>query len=164
MDSQLLNYLNKNKIKFIEHRHPAVFTVAEASNLDSLMPEVFHTKNLFLKDEAEHFFLVCMNAYKRLDIKNLKEKLNIRKKLFFASSEELKQKLNLTPGSVSVFGMINGQKNNVKLVMDKEVWLAKKVGFHPNINTSTLELTHENLEKFIETLHCEKLIIPLSQK
>ncbi len=104
-----------------------------------------------------------MNAYKRLDIKKLRDLLHAKNKLFFASSQELKEKLNLTPGSVSIFGMIYGQNNGVCLIIDKQVWLAKKVGFHPNINTATLELTHENLEKFVNSLTCIKKTLSLSE-
>ena len=123
------------------------------------MPQVIHTKNLFLKDEGNKFFLVCMDAFKRLDLKILKEKLNAQKKLTFASSEELKKHLNLSPGSVSILGMIYSKY--VVLILDKELWNAEKVGFHPNVNTSTLELNHENLEKLYTSLKTRKEVVSL---
>jgi len=159
MEPALKKYLEKHKIEYIEHKHVAVFTVEESKNQKIRMPEVFHTKNLFLKDQNKNFFLVCMNAYKTLNLKALKEKLKAKKKLSFASPEQLKQHLNLTPGSVSIFGLIHSK--DVKLILDKELWQAENAGFHPNINTSTLELSHENLEKFIESLECEKEILEL---
>jgi hypothetical protein len=80
-------------------------------------------------------------------------------------SKELKAELNLTPGSVSIYGMINAvnSKNSksITLILDQVVWNSDSVGFHPNINTSTLELTHENLEKFYNTLKCKKEIMKL---
>ena len=42
------------------------------------------------------------------------------KKLHFASPEELKQHLNLTPGSVSIFGMIHPNSSQVILIIDKQ--------------------------------------------
>jgi Ala-tRNA(Pro) deacylase len=159
MDKKLKAYLDNLSIRYTEYAHPPVFTVEEAEKLKIDMKGVFHTKNLFLKDEAGNFFLVCMNAFKRLDLKFLRDKLNAKKKLSFASSDQLKSRLNLTPGSVSIFGMIYAK--NVKLVIDKEVWQAEKVGFHPNVNTSTLILDHENLEKFYNSLTAEKEIIEL---
>ena len=144
MDKTLKDYLKKNRIDCKEHKHPAVFTVAESKKIKKNTGK--HTKCLFIKDEKSNFYLVAMEAEKRLDMKNLKERLKA-KKLSFASSEQLKEQLNLTPGSVSIFGMIHAKK--VSLVIDKKVWEAEKVGFHPNINTSTLELTHEALERFV---------------
>lgn len=161
MDSVLKKYLQEHKIHYIEHLHTAVFTVEEASKLKGDIPEVFHTKNLFIKDESKKYFLVCMNAYKKLDLKSLKEKIGAKKKLSFCSPQELKERLNLTPGSVSIFGMIYAKE--VSLILDKDVWEAKKVGFHPNINTATLELTHEDLEKFYHSLESEKQVIALDK-
>ena len=99
-----------------------------------------------------------MPAEKRLDSKILKKKLSI-KELHFASGEELKQEINLTPGSVSIFGMIYSK--DVFLIIDKELWDAELVGFHPNINTSTIVLNHANLEKFYNSLKARKEIIKL---
>lgn len=159
MDKQLEKYLQEHSIRYKIHEHPAVFTVKESEKVIKLMPDVLHTKNLFLKDEGNKFFLVCMNAFKKLDLKRLKEKLDAKKKLTFASPQELKENLNLCPGSVSIFGMIYSK--HVILILDKEVWNAEKVGFHPNINTSTLELNHEGLEKFYNSLKAEKYILEL---
>lgn len=115
---------------------------------------------LFLKDERGKFYLVGMKAEKRLDTKKLREHLKI-KKLNFASPQELKEEVNLTPGSVSIFGAIYIKDKRVKLIIDEDVWSAPTVGFHPNINTSTLEINHENLEKYFESLKCEKEILRL---
>ena len=163
MDQNLKNYLEKHNIQYKIHEHPAVFTVAEHSKLIETIPkEVMHTKTLFLTDEDNNFYLVGIYAHKRLDLKSLKEKLGVKKKLCFASPEELKEKLNLTPGSVSIFGMIYAK--DVTLIVDKQVWQADKVGFHPNINTATLEIAHQGLEKFYNSLSVEKYILNLEDE
>ena len=161
MDKTLKEYLEAHKIKYIEHKHLPVFTVEEHHKLMSQDPSVLHTKNLFLKDEKKSFFLVSMYANKQLDLKALRRKLHAKKKLSFASSEQLKENLNLSPGSVSIFGMINDNEHKVNLIVDKQVWEAEKVGFHPNINTSTLEISHEDLEKFYNSLKSPKQILDL---
>lgn len=157
MDQNLKTYLENRKIKYIIHEHVAVFTVEESKRLKSKNQEFLNTKNLFLKDEANNFYLVCMYAHKRLDLKLLKEKINAVKRLTFGSEKELKEHLNIFPGAVSIFNMIYAK--NVKLILDKQVWDAEKIGFHPNVNTATLELSHENLEKFWKTIKAEKDII-----
>ena len=158
MDKTLLEYLDKNKIAYIIHKHPAIFTVAEHKKLMKENPNYMHTKNLFLKDTNNDFYLVSMFAEKRLDMKKLASFFDV-KKLTFGSAEELKKYLNITPGSVSIFCMIYA--NLVRLIIDEQVWKAKKVGFHPNDNKATLELTHENLKKFYNSLKAEKIILDL---
>jgi Ala-tRNA(Pro) deacylase len=71
----------------------------------------------------------------------------------------LKAHLNITPGSVSLFNMIYAK--DVELVIDKAVWDAEITGFHPNENTSTLEITKEGLEKFYNSLRGKKRIVHL---
>lgn len=162
MDKALIKYLEDRKIKYIVHKHPAVFTVEESLKIDKQMPDVFHTKNLFLKDNAKKFYLVCMHAHDRVDLKTLKDTIGATKKLTFTSSEELKEHLNLSPGSVSLFGMIYA--TDVTLILDKKIWDAKKVGFHPNVNTATLELTQKDLETFYNSLQCEKHVMEIPVK
>src|SRR3989338_3335329 len=125
MDSYLKSYLEKNKIEYKVYKHTAVFTVEQSKNIKAKIPGR-HTKCLFLKDEKDRFYLVALPAEKRLNIKYLKNKFKI-KDLHFASPEGLKKELNLTPGSVSIFGMIYAK--NVYLIIDKELWQADEVSF-----------------------------------
>ncbi len=157
MDETLKQYLERHQIEFISHSHPAVFTVAESTSIKEHIPGL-HTKNLFLIDEQGRTYLVCMNAHKRLNIHFLEKHLKV-KKLRFGTPEKLKEELNLTPGSVSIFGMIYAK--TTKLILDLEVWDAEITGFHPNINTATLEISHPNLARFFESLPCEKEIVAL---
>jgi Ala-tRNA(Pro) deacylase len=156
---EVKKYLTDRRIEFKEFEHEAVFTVGESKNLKSKIPGL-HCKTLFLKDSNGKFYLVGMPALKRLDILVLRKKIGVRK-LHFASEEELFDLLRFRPGSVSIFGMINCSSENVKLILDREVWDASAVGFHPNLNTSTLVLTHLALEKYFESLDCEKEVVEL---
>lgn len=158
MDEKLINYLEEYGIAYKVHEHPAIFTVEEGKELKVKIPGL-HCKTLFLKDDKGVFYLVGMSAFKRLDSKLFRKKIGA-KKVRFGSPEELKDKVGLTPGSVSIFGAIY-IKDNTKLILDKQVWDAEKVGFHPNVNTSTLEIAHEDLEKFYYSLGCEKEILEL---
>ncbi len=157
MDSALKEYLSKYNISYDLYEHPAVFTVAESDKVTQHIPGI-RSKNLFLKS-GEQYYLVCMPGEKRLDIKTLKKHLNV-KNLYFASPEELKTELYLTSGSVSIFGMIHAKHTH--LLIDKEIWDAKKAGFHPNINTATIVLMHENLEKFCKSLNSHWEVIALA--
>jgi Ala-tRNA(Pro) deacylase len=159
MDIKLREYLDKSGVRYKLHEHPAVFTVAESKKVEAIqkIPGV-RSKNLFMRDENHNFYLVCMPGEKRLDIRALEKKLSV-KKLNFAPAEDLKSELNLAPGSVSIFGMIYAK--NTTLIIDKEIWNAEKTGFHPNINTATLEIAHADLERFVDSLTCKKEIMEL---
>ncbi len=160
LSDDLLDFLRKNQVDFKPHFHEAVFTVEQSKEIDRRLPGL-QTKNLFLKEKGDkRFFLVCMNAHKRLEIKKIQNNLGTRK-LSFGSSEELWQKLKLTPGSVSFFGVFNDTKREVELILDKEVWEAEITGFHPNINVCTLEITNANLKKFLKLKSVEPVVLDL---
>lgn len=160
MESYVEEYLEKNKINFTLHEHPAVFTVAESSVHCANIPGL-HCKNLFLYDgENNQFYLVVMPANKRLDIKHLQGKLGV-KKLRFGNPEKLKELLGLDPGSVSPLGLINDTQNTVFLIVAKEVWDSEIVGFHPNINTATIEIQKEQFHKLIYSFNNERRILEL---
>ena len=150
MKTNVEEFLDKNKIKYKKVEHKAVFTVNEANKLDTSISGV-HTKNLFIKDEkSETYFLVCIVAEKRANLKQIAKILGV-KRLTFAKEEKLMEYLGLTPGSVSIFGLINNKENNVTLLLDKDIKKAKVVNFHPNINTATLSLTSKEFEKYLKT-------------
>lgn len=157
MDAKLKSHLDKLGIKYKIHKHKATFTVAESRDVKKNIPGR-QTKCLFMKDENSQFYLIAIPAEKMLDKKEFRKKLGI-KHLLFASPEELKAELNLTPGNVSIFGLINSR--NVFLIMDKALWDSPIVCFHPNINTETLEIPHESLEIFYNSLKSKKEIIEL---
>ncbi len=157
MDENLKDYLGGLKIKYKIHEHKPVFTVEQSKKIKQKIPGL-STKCLFLKDENKQFYLICLSSDKRLNTKIIKSYFNI-KELQFASPDELKNELNVTPGSVSIFSMIYAK--NIILIVDKEIWQADIVSFHPNINIATLEINHEDLEKFYNSLKTEKYIIEL---
>ena len=158
MKEHLREYLEKNKINYVLHKHKAVFTVAESGKDENIMKiPGMHCKTLFLKDDLERFYLVGLPAYKRMDIKKVEKYFGL-KKLRFGSKEEL-DKIKLEPGSVSIFGAI--YSSEVILIIDKDVWDADIVGFHPNVNTETLEVKHEDLERYYNSLDNEKEIMKL---
>jgi Ala-tRNA(Pro) deacylase len=158
MDKKLENYIKRFGVRYVEHRHAAVFTVEESKELKKKIPGM-HCKTLFLKDNLGRFYLIGMPAEKRLNSKSFRKTIGV-KKVRFGTPGELKDKVNLTPGSVSIFGAIY-IRGDVKLIIDGDVWSANRVGFHPNVNTSTLVIKHGDLEKFYNSLKCDKDVMEL---
>ncbi|MGV8142909.1 MAG: YbaK/EbsC family protein [Candidatus Pacearchaeota archaeon] len=157
MDPKLKSYLSSNSVEYKEYLHKAVFTVEESTDLKKTIPGM-HCKCLFLKDESNNFYLVALPAKKRLNISDLRKRLQA-KKLQFATEIELFENLNLKPGSVSIFGMIYAKDKEVTLIIDNDIWSAESCGFHPNINTSTLVITHLDLERFYNSISNKKYVM-----
>lgn len=152
----IYSYLKKNSISYVEYEHPAVFTVAESDMVTKHIPGA-RTKNLFLRDEMERFYLVCMLGHERLNLKYLKQHLGV-KELKFGTPKELAAELHLQPGSVSPLAMIHATKT--RLLVDSKIWEAAELGVHPNKNTATLVLTHNAFARFCTTLAVPWEVLP----
>lgn len=139
--------LNSLDIEYNEIEHKAVFTSSEAEFIKDMIKGE-GVKNLFLKSKND-YYLVLTPDNKRVDLKNLSNRVNSH--LSFASPEELKNILNLEPGSVTPLGLINDTKHEVKVLIDEEL-IGKVILVHPLVNTKTLSLKMSDLIKFIKYL------------
>lgn len=149
----------------IEHTwfdHPAVFTCEESADLPE-MPGA-DTKNLFLRDEKEErFFLVSVPHEKRVDLKALRHALGTRP-LTFGSPEELQTMLGVTPGSVTIIGLINDHDRRMDLIIDQSLWDAPAICCHPLVNTATIVLEHDQLVKFLSATGHEARVMTVPEK
>jgi Ala-tRNA(Pro) deacylase len=148
----VVNFLKTNGIEYRLYEHPAVYTCEEAERYRT-NPDCMDCKNLFLKDKkSPRFFLVILPANKKADLKSIAETIGEGVKITFANEVELKEKLGLEAGAVSLFGLLNNKNKDVELYIDNEILGASKVGFHPNVNTATIELSKEAFHKLLEVL------------
>ena len=53
--------------------------------------------------------------------------------------------LDITPGAVSVMGLMNDIRRQVRLLVDEDVWKGSYVGCHPCVNTSSIRIRTEDL-------------------
>lgn len=144
----ILKYLDINDIKYELFEHNAVFTVEEAKQTSENIPGI-HCKNLFLRNrKGDEHFLIVLEEDASVNLKELSKKINSTP-LSFASKERLMKFLKVEPGSVSLFGLINDNNNEVKVIIDKKIINSDKSAFHPNKNTATISLLSKDLIKFI---------------
>lgn len=148
-EEKVYEVLKELNINFEKREHPAVFTCEEAEKFTGDMRGV-HTKNLFLRNNKgnKHYLIVTKDS-KTLNIKEFEKKIG-EKNMSFASKERLMKYLGLTPGGVSIFGLINDETNAVKLIVDKSILENEYINCHPNDNTATLNLSVVDLKKFIK--------------
>ena len=144
----LLTMLSKRGIKYDVYEHPSLHTVEESKKLRGKI-EGIHTKNLFLKNKKNNFFLLSCQVSAIIDLKQLKKVLNLGN-ISFARNLYLKKILGVKPGSVTPFGLINDQNNEIKFFLDKKILYHKKVNFHPLVNTSTVSLDTKDFLLFMK--------------
>lgn len=102
-------------------------------------------KNLFLvNSNKSQYYLLMMAGYKKFKTKIISQQIN-SSRLSFADNEAMLKYLNITPGSVSVMGLMNDQENHVKLLIDEDILKEEYVGFHPCINTSSVKIKTQDL-------------------
>jgi Ala-tRNA(Pro) deacylase len=137
------------EIPYERHAHPPVATVEEAEahwvDLDAV-----HCKNLFLRNKkGDRHYLVVIEHRKQADLRRLAGQLG-DDRLSFGSPERLARHLGLEPGAVSPFGLINDREHRVRLVLDVDLKAARRVAFHPNVNTATVVLDAADFFRFLE--------------
>jgi Ala-tRNA(Pro) deacylase len=156
-------FLENNQIAYKRHDHPAVYTVEEA---DRLVPELSaaKTKNLFLRDDkGKRHFLVVVPGHKQVNLKLLKDRMGV-KRISFGSPERMKKHLGIEPGAVSIMALYHDKAHAVELFVDQELWKAESFQCHPLVNTATLEITRENLTRFLEITGHEMKTIEVPER
>lgn len=157
---ELIAFLDEQHISFERWDHPAVFTVEQVNDLAINMPGI-HTKNLFLRDKrATRLFMLVAPGDKTVDLKKVERLIGVNH-LSFASAERLESNLGIGAGSVSVLALVNDEAGNVQVVFDREIWQARAITAHPLVNTATLVINKEDLERFLEITRHSPLVIDL---
>lgn len=119
-------------------------------------------KNLLLCNRQEtQFYLLMMPGDKNFRTSDLSKKIG-SSRLSFAKPEHMERFLDITPGSLSVLGLMNDKEKAVRLLIDADVLKAPHLGCHPCINTSTLRIAMTDVvEKLIPALGHEPSIVEL---
>lgn len=158
----IYEFLTTHAIAYQRFDHEAVFTCEQANELCPAMPGQ-SIKNLFLYDKrTEQHFLVVVPNDKRVDLKELKIQLGVSH-LSFGSEERLKKYLGVAPGSVTILGLINDVTQTVRVILDAEL-KNKALQCHPLINTATVVILSDDIEKFITVTHHEYQFLYISSR
>ena len=142
------------KAKNIKHEiteHCALFSMKDTADVVFPYPEA-EAKNLFVRDDKKrNYYLITVRGDKRVDLKAFRKKFGLRA-LSFASPADLEDKLQLIPGSVSPFGLLNDKSCSVIWYVDEEfTTVSHMIGIHPNDNTATVWLDPQDLMQIIRT-------------
>ena len=148
--SELLQFLEENNIRFELTSHPAAFSMNEERDYTLPHPEA-DAKNLFVRDDKKrNYYLLTVRGNKRVNLKEFKRKHQTRS-LSFASASDLEKYLHLTPGSVTPFGLLHDSDNHVQFYLDEDFLKDEALlACHPMINTATITLKTSSLIHLLE--------------
>lgn len=158
---RVYDLLDKLEIPYMRADHEAVNTMEACVEIDKILDALL-CKNLFLCNRQKtNFYMLLMPGDKPFKTKELSKQINTAR-LSFADAEHMEEYLDITPGSVSVMGLMNDVENHVQLLIDREVLDGEYFGCHPCVNTSSLRMKIKDMvEKFLPAVHHEPIIVDL---
>ena len=141
--------------------HDALPTIEACREADQLLGTEI-CKNLFLRNaQKTDFYLLLMPGNKKFKTAVLSKQIGSAR-LSFGEAEFMESFLDITPGSVSVMGLMNDRENRVRLLIDKDILEGEYFACHPCINTSSLTLaTNDVLNKFLPYTNHDVLYVNL---
>ena len=142
---ELIELLKKENYEIKVHQHDALFTVEDSKKLRGEIDGV-HSKNLFLKNKKNEFFLLSCEERDNIDLKKISKSLELGN-VSFAKQEHLEHHLKVKPGSISPFALLNDSVGLVNFYLEQTLHDSKFVNFHPLINTFTITI---KTDRFIE--------------
>ncbi|WP_313430770.1 prolyl-tRNA synthetase associated domain-containing protein [Siminovitchia terrae] len=153
--------LDKLNISYQRVDHSPLPTIEACREVDALL-NIEICKNLFLRNaQKTNFYLLLLPGEKKFRTAALSKQIGSAR-LSFAEPEFMEEFLDITPGSVSVLGLMNDKSRRVRLLIDKDVLSQGSFGCHPCINTSSLKFnTTDLLDKFLPAIQCEYTLVDL---
>ena len=155
------DFLDKLDIKYQRIDHDAADTMELCLEIDKALDTKI-CKNLFLCNRQKtDFYLLMMPGEKPFKTKDLTAQIDSAR-LSFADAEAMEKYLDITPGSVSVTGLINDTDCVVRLLVDKDLLEGEFIGCHPNINTSSLKISTKDIfEKLVPATNHKYQVVEL---
>ena len=162
VECRTYEFLDDLHIEYSRVDHEPAMTMEACTAVDGALGTVM-CKNLLLSNrQCTAFYLLMLPGDKVFKTKDLSAQIG-SSRLSFASGEYMVALLDITPGSLSVLGLMNDRENKVQLLIDEELLTAETIGVHPCVNTSSLSLNmQELLNVILPAMHhsCRTVTLP----
>src|SRR3954447_3712321 len=145
---ELFAFLDHLGIAVTTMTHEPLFTVADSQKLRGEIAGA-HTKNLFVKDKKDGYFLLTVEEDATVDLKTIHQVIGASGRVSFGRPEALMELLGVAPGAVTVFGAINDVAGRVRVVIDAALAAEALINAHPLVNTATTTIASADLMKFV---------------
>ena len=142
--------------------HEAAMTMEACSAIDEVLDATICKNLLLCNRQKTAFYLLMLPGSKVFKTSELSKKIG-SSRLSFADGAFMEEFLDITPGSLSVMGLMNDKENRVQLLIDEDVLQGEFIGCHPCINTSSLRFrTEDLLQKIIPAMGHEPRLVTLT--
>ena len=141
--------------------HEATMTMEACAEVDKVLDAVICKNLLLCNRQCTDFYLLMLVGDKHFKTSVFSKQIG-SSRLSFAAPEYMEQFLDITPGSLSVLGLMNDKDHRVRLIIDEDVAKGEYFGCHPCINTSSLRLkTVDLMEKIIPAMDHKPTIVKI---
>lgn len=142
---RVYDLLDRLQIEYQRVDHEAANTMEACVAIDEVLAPAAICKNLFLTNSAKtEYYLLMLREDKRFKTAEVSKQIG-SSRMSFAGPEKMAELLDITPGSVSVLGLMNDHEHRVKLLVDEDILQEEYFGCHPCVNTSSLRLYTKDL-------------------
>ena len=152
--------LDRLGVEFQRIDHEAAMTMEACAEIDKVLDATICKNLLLCNRQATAFYLLMIPGDKQFKTSVLSKEIG-SSRLSFAKPEYMLEYLDITPGSVSVLGLMNDHDHHVELLMDEDVLKGEFFGCHPCINTSSLRIrTTDLMEKILPAMdHPSRIVV-----
>ena len=166
LDKEIRCYdlLDQLGVEYQRIDHEAAMTMEACAEIDKVLDATICKNLLLCNRQNTAFYLLMIPGDKVFKTSVLSKEIG-SSRLSFAKPEFMEEYLDITPGSVSVLGLMNDHGHHVQLLMDEDVLKGEYFGCHPCINTSSLRIrTSDLMEKIIPAMDHPARIVTLPQE
>ena len=161
---RVYDLLDRLHIPYQRIDHEAAMTMEACAAVDEALGATICKNLLLCNRQCTEFYLLLLPGDKPFKTSVLSKQIG-SSRLSFAGPEYMEKYLDITPGSVSVLGLMNDHDHHVELLMDEDVLKGEYFGCHPCINTSSLRIrTADLMEKIIPAMGHPARIVTLPQE
>ena len=141
--------------------HEPAMTMEACAEIDRVLDATICKNLLLCNRQCTNFYLLMLPGGKSFKTSVFSKQIG-SSRLSFADPQYMEEFLDITPGSLSVMGLMNDKDHHVELMMDEDILKGEYIGFHPCINTSSLRLkTADLMEKVIPAMGHEPKIVAI---
>lgn len=162
-ERKVYDLLDSLGMKYQRLDHAPAMTMEDCAEIDRALEPSSICKNLFLSNRQKtQFYLLMIPGDKVFHTRDLSAQIGSAR-LSFGDPAFMEKFLDITPGSVSVMGLMNDKDNRVRLLVDEDVLKDAYLGCHPCVNTSSLRLRTEDVfGKFLKAVGHDMTVVHLA--
>ena len=143
-EMRVYDFLDNLGISYRRVDHEAAMTMEACAEIDRILQAAMCKNLLLCNRQCTDFYLLMLPGEKQFKTSVLSKQIG-SSRLSFADGAYMEAFLDITPGSLSVLGLMNDRENRVLLLIDEDLLTAEYIGCHPCINTASLKLKTEDL-------------------